>query len=297
MSGPVFKKATRTAQRLKIGVSGPSGAGKTYGALALAHNLASDPSRVAVLDTENESSALYSDRWPFDILALRPPYLSAKFLEAINAAVEGGYEVLVIDSISHQWDGDGGILQRKEEVDARGGNHFSNWQPFTKEHNEFRAALLNAPLHLICTMRSKMAYSQEEGAKKQIKKVGLQPIQREGMEYEFTITFDVQMDHKASASKDRTSLFVTGLTDLAAPATAKRMLDWLAKAEPLPARSVPWSSAERDAAVELAKANNLNGADLKELITKQFGHYPPTTGAECERLVGILLGANEPAAV
>ena len=229
--GAVFRKATRTAQKLKIGVTGPSGAGKTLGALALAHQLA--PSgKVAVIDTENGSASLYADRYTFDTLEIQPPYRTGKYAEAVSAAVEAGYEVLVIDSISHQWDGDGGILQRKEEVDARGGNHFSNWQPFTKEHNEFRALILNAPVHVVATMRSKMAYSQEEGGKKQVKKVGLQPIQREGMEYEFTLTFDVQMDHKAAASKDRTGLFTGKLTDLLAPTTGKALLQWLATAEP-----------------------------------------------------------------
>lgn len=229
-----FQKASRKAQRLKIGISGPSGAGKTMGALSLAHQLASSPAKVAVLDTEHGSASLYADRYAFDVIEIGPPYLSAKYLDGIAAAVEAGYEVLVIDSISHQWDGDGGILQRKEQADAvPGSNHWTNWGPFTKEHNAFRSALLTAPIHIIATMRSKMAYQQSEsGTKKKIEKLGLQPIQREGMEYEFTLTFDVQMDHLADASKDRTSLFAGKRTDLTKATTGKALLAFLSSAEP-----------------------------------------------------------------
>jgi len=228
-----FQKATRRAQKLKIAVQGPSGSGKTWGALALAKGLAQG-GKVALVDSENGSASLYADRFDFDAQDITPPYLTKKYVEQVKEAVEGGYKVCVLDTISHQWDGTGGILQRKEATDARGGNHFSNWEPFTKEHNEFRALLLHAPIHIIATMRSKMAYSQEKnGEKSSIKKLGLQPIQRDGMEYEFTVAFDVQMDHRATASKDRTGLFGTDLLDLSdASAVAGRMLEWLESAAP-----------------------------------------------------------------
>lgn len=230
---PTFQKATRRAAKLKLSVQGPSGSGKTLGALALAHGLAQG-GRIACIDTENDSASLYADRFGFDTVCIRPPYLTKKYEEAIRAAVEGDYAVLVIDSISHQWEGDGGILQRKDEADARpGSNHWTNWGPFTKEHNRFRSLLLSAPIHIVATMRSKMTYTQtESGGKKKIEKMGLQPIQREGMEYEFTLAFDVQMDHQAVASKDRTGLF-TGEVDLTAPATVQRLLTWLETAAPV----------------------------------------------------------------
>lgn len=222
-----FKQATRQAAYLRIGVQGPSGAGKTLGALALAAGLA-EGERFAVIDTENGSASLYADRYGFDVLEVTAPYLTSKYQEAVEAAVTLKYPVIVIDSISHQWDGNGGILQRKEETDARGGNHFSNWAPFTKEHNKFRSLILEAPIHLVATMRSKMAYAQEgEGRQTKIKKLGLQPIQRDGMEYEFTVAFDVQMDHRATASKDRTSLFTEGVHDLTDKTTAAKLLKWL----------------------------------------------------------------------
>jgi DNA polymerase III delta prime subunit len=229
-----FAPATRVAEKLRIGIAGPSGSGKTLGALALARAIVGPKGRIAVIDTEAGSAALYADRFQFDSLKIRPPYLTAKFVEALAAATTNKYDLVVVDSISHQWDGEGGILQRKEETDARGGNHFSNWAPFTKEHNEFRAALLNCPIHLIVTMRSKQAYQMSEGDGKKAapKKMGMAPIQREGMEYEFTVTFDLQMDHKAAASKDRTGMFADQLTDLLKPEPGRSLAEWLDTAVP-----------------------------------------------------------------
>jgi hypothetical protein len=234
MGSPItFIRATRQAVKLKLAVQGPSGSGKTRGALALAQALA-EGGKIAVIDTENGSASLYADRFAFDTIVMHAPYETGKYETAVKAALGAGYAALVIDSISHQWDGDGGILQRKEAVDARGGNHFSNWEPFTKEHNKFRALLLEAPIHIVSTMRSKMAYAQEQnGSKTSIKKLGLQPIQREGFEYEFALVFDVQMDHRAAASKDRTGLFTEGLHDLLDPAVPKALLEWLKTAAPL----------------------------------------------------------------
>lgn len=230
-----FKKAERSQAKMKLGVQGPSGSGKTLGALALACELArAAGGRVAVIDTENGSASLYSDRFDFDVLELRPPYESKRFLEGISAAAEAGYAVVVIDSMSHQWAGEGGILARKEQKDARGGNHFTNWAPFTKEHEEFKAGILNAPIHIIATLRTKTEYQvAENGGKAAPKKIGTAPVQREGMEYELSINFELQMDHSAVASKDRTGLFDGRTVNLADPKVAREILDWLASGKPL----------------------------------------------------------------
>jgi hypothetical protein len=225
-----FQKANRQSVKIKLGLQGPSGAGKTLGALAMASALASG-GKVAVIDTENGSASLYGDRFDFDTLNLAPPYTSARYIEAITAAVEAGYRVIVLDSISHQWVGEGGILSRKEELDARGGNIYTNWAKFTKEHESFKAAILNADAHIIATLRAKQDYVVEQNAqgKTAPRKVGLAPVQREGMEYEFSIVFELQMDHKAMVSKDRTGLFESGVAyDLAKPDVVKRLSGWLA---------------------------------------------------------------------
>jgi hypothetical protein len=225
-----FKKAERQKQKLRLGITGPSGSGKTEGALALARGLVGPTGRIAVLDTENGSAALYADRFDFEHGMIEPPYATSKYLEGMRAAADAGFDLLLIDSISHQWDGEGGILQRKGSADARpGSNHWTNWGPFTKEHEGFRSAILHYPLHIIVTMRSKQAYQQtESNGRKKVEKLGMQPIQRDGMEYELTLVFDLQMDHRATVSKGRTGgLFEGRSVDLRDPATAKDLRGWL----------------------------------------------------------------------
>lgn len=234
MTAIQFTRAKREAVKLKLAVSGPSGSGKTLGALALAQALARG-GKIAVIDTENGSAALYSDRFEFDAITMHPPFLSAKYIEAVKAAVAAGYAVVVVDSISHQWAGDGGILSRKEQLDQRpGSNSYTNWAQFTKEQEAFKAFLVSADIHLIATMRSKQDYVLEknENGKQQPKKVGLAPIQRDGMEYEFTTVFELQMDHKAAVSKDRTGIFEGTLSDLTDGEVVKSLSAWLKSAGP-----------------------------------------------------------------
>lgn len=237
-----FQKATRHAVKLKIALAGPSGSGKTLGALALAKVLAGDSGTVAVIDTENGSASLYGDKYNFDVLNLGPPYTSARYVEAMEAAIGAGYTVLVIDSLSHQWSGDGGILSRKEEMDKRpGSNSYTNWATFTKEHTAFIGRLLQLPVHVIATIRSKQDYVLEtnDKGKQTPRKVGMAPVQREGLEYEFSTVFDVQMDHKAVASKDRTGLFGDSLVDLVKPEAGKKLIAWLASGAAEPVVAVP----------------------------------------------------------
>lgn len=221
----VFKKAERKQAKLKLAITGPSGSGKTYSALLIATGLGA---KIAVMDTENKSAALYSDKFAFDILEIDPPYTVQKYMEGIRAAESAGYDVLMIDSISHAWAGDGGLLSKKEALDNRGGNSFSNWATITKEQEQFKALLLNTNVHLICTMRSKQDYVLEmnDKGKTSPRKVGLAPIQRDGMEYEFTTVFDMAMDHNAAVSKDRTGLFDKQIF-VPSEKTGQTLLAWL----------------------------------------------------------------------
>lgn len=203
-----FTKAERTQAKLKIGLTGPSGAGKTLSALRLSKGLVPG-GRVAVVDTENGSASLYAGKqYAFDTLKIGPPYTTEKYIEAIHAAVKAGYDVLIIDSISHAWSGEGGLLQQKEQIDQRGGNSYTNWAKVTPKHERFLSNILHSPIHIIATMRSKQDYVLTDKNGKQVPmKVGLAPVQREGMEYEFTVVLDIAMNHQAEASKDRTGLF------------------------------------------------------------------------------------------
>jgi hypothetical protein len=250
-----------------LAIAGPSGSGKTLGALSLAKTLAGDAGTVALIDTENGSASLYGDKYAFDVLNLGPPFTSARYLEAMEAAIEAGYSVLVIDSLSHQWSGDGGILSRKEELDRRpGSNSYTNWATFTKEHTAFVGKLLQLPVHVVATIRSKQDYVLEtnDKGKQQPKKVGMAPVQREGLEYEFSTVFDVQMDHRATASKDRTGLFGDDLVDLVKPETGKKLLSWLASGA---VEAVPKSVAPAAGAAAYATPEQL--ARLRVLADHQ----------------------------
>ena len=223
-----FRKAEKRKVFLKIALTGPSGAGKTLSALMKATGIGS---KIAVIDTENDSASLYADRFDFDTLSIKPPYTVQKHIDAIKRAVDDGYDVLIIDSISHVWASDGGLLTKKEELDARGSggdrkhkSHFANWGAITKEHEQFKAWLLQAQIHMICTMRSKQEYAQM--ADGSVKKLGMAPIQRDGMEYEFTTVLDLAMNHSASASKDRTGIF-DGQFVVPTKETGEAFVKWL----------------------------------------------------------------------
>lgn len=233
-----FKRAERTRVKPKIAITGPSGSGKTMGALILATTLGK---KIAVVDTENESASTYADRFTFDTLSLGPPYTVDKFIHAVNSAIREGYDVVIIDSASHEWAGDGGLLSRKEDLDSvKGSNHFANWAPISKDHERFKALIMNADITLIATMRSKQDYvlSANEKGKQAPEKVGLAPIQREGMEYEFMTCFDIDMNHTVTVSKDRTSLF-DGRRFKITSNIGQELVDWLASAKPAPAVEPP----------------------------------------------------------
>lgn len=221
----VFKKAEKKKLKLKLGMAAPSGGGKTLSALLIAKGMGL---KTAVIDTENNSASLYADLFDFDVCPLSPPYTTARYIEAINQALKEGYETIIVDSGTHQWSGEGSVLSRKEQLDGRGGNSFTNWGKFTPEQELFKSTILHCPAHLIMTVRAKQDYILADNGKgKQApQKVGLAPIQREGMEYEFTVWFDIAMNHEAATSKDRTGLFVDKLFKINED-TGKQLLSWL----------------------------------------------------------------------
>lgn len=216
-----FTRATRALVALKIGMMGPSGSGKTTAALELTRGLVGPTGKIAVLDTENGSASLYSDLTEFDALNMTAPYGVEKFLAAIDAAVEGGYQALVIDSASHEWIQ---ILQDKESLDARGGNSYANWAQFTKKHEAFLTAIRNAPIHLICCLRGKEKHEITD--QKKVVKLGMGSQMRDGFEFEMTTVFDLSMDHNAKATKDRTRIFEGRLEPITRK-TGQELAAWL----------------------------------------------------------------------
>lgn len=201
----LFQPATRTAVKLKLGIAGPSGAGKTYSALRLAMGLTNN-GKVALIDTENASASLYADKFGFCTANMTAPFIVPKFIKAIDEAVAAGFDCLIIDSISTEWQE---LLQEKERLDTNPkANQYTNWGPITKKHEDFKRAFVQAPIHIIACMRSKQDYILQERNGKQVPvKVGMAPVQRDGFEYECSVVFDIQMDHCAQATKDRSGLF------------------------------------------------------------------------------------------
>ncbi|MCF9034394.1 ATP-binding protein [Acinetobacter nectaris] len=220
----VFTKAERKKAKLKLNLNGPSGSGKTYSALTLASGLGQ---KIAVIDTENESASLYANEFVFDTLPLRPPYTPERYVGAIQAAHNMGYDVLIIDSVTHEWTGTGGCLEINDEI-ARTrfrGNSWSAWSETTPRHRKFIDALLQTDMHIITTTRAKTETVQGEG--KKILKLGMKAEQRDGFEYELTVALDVVHDgHSALPTKDRTKLFSTNGEVITAE-TGERILAWL----------------------------------------------------------------------
>lgn len=227
-----FKPAQRKSIKIKVAVTGPSGSGKTYSSLLIAKGLGD---RIALIDTEDGSASLYSDEFKFESGEISPPFTVDKYISAIKMAQDAKFDVLVIDSLSHSWAGEGGLLAQKESLDALGkGNSYTNWANITKLQEKLKSAILYADIHIIATMRSKQDYSQEidEKGKKIIRKVGLAPIQRDGIEYEFTTVFDLGMSHECQVSKDRTGLF-DGKIFKPDVSTGREIKEWLLKSPPV----------------------------------------------------------------
>jgi len=223
---PSFQKAQRIVKKARIGLCGAAGSGKTLSALKIACGLGP---RIALVDTENNSSVLYADRIDFDVLNIEPPFEIDKYIKAIHQAEAAGYDVLILDSISHAWAGEGGLLDTQGKLADGGMNSFTAWRKLTPQHNAFIEAMIRSKLHLIATMRSKMDYVVEtnEKGKSVPKKVGLAPIQREGMDFEFDIVLDLDLNHNAQSSKDRSSLFDGRLVSKPDEKIGKQILEWL----------------------------------------------------------------------
>lgn len=222
-----FQKAVRKQAKLRLALTGPSGSGKTYSALLLAKGIGGS---VAVIDTERSSASLYDHLVPFDTLDLAPPYSPERFMEAVKAAEQSGYSTLIIDSITHEWSGIGGCLELVDDIAKAKykGNSWSAWNDITPRHRAFLDCLMQSPLHIIATMRSKTETAQvEENGRKKVVKLGMKAEQRDGAEYEFTIVLDIVHEgHYATASKDRTGLF-SGDPKPISPETGKMLADWL----------------------------------------------------------------------
>jgi hypothetical protein len=216
--------AKRQQAKIKLGIQGCSGSGKTMSSLLIAFGLCGDWNKIAVIDTENYSASLYAHLGAFKVLNIAAPFSPEKYIEAITLCENASMEVIIIDSISHEWEGTGGILDIHSSMQ---GNSFTNWSKLTPRHNGFVQAILQSPCHIIGTVRTKQEYVLSEKNGKQVpEKVGLKGVTREGMDYEFTIMLDINIKHLASASKDRTGLFMDKPEFKISKSTGQQILTW-----------------------------------------------------------------------
>jgi DNA polymerase III delta prime subunit len=198
--------AVKKALKARVALAGPAGSGKTYTALELAHSLGQ---RIVVIDTERRSAELYADRWQFDTVPWAPPFDPRELAQAIKDAGSGDvYDVLIIDSLSHFWSGEGGTLQIVDNAAERArGNKFAGWKTGTPAQDSMVDAMLQSPIHVIATMRSKTEYVQEQvNGRTEIRRVGLAPVQRDQLDYEFTVTADLNIEHTLTVDKTRCSV-------------------------------------------------------------------------------------------
>jgi hypothetical protein len=201
-----LESANRKQAKIKMGIMGIAGGGKTMSALLIAFGITQDWNKIAVIDSENQSSHLYANLGSYKVLNLEPPFTPERYIQAIEVCEKAGIEVIILDSISHEWEGRGGILDIHSNM---AGNSFTNWSKLTPRHNSFVEKMLQSNCHIIATIRSKQDYVLNEKNGKQIpEKVGLKGVTREGMDYEFTLVLEVDIKHNAIASKDRTGIFV-----------------------------------------------------------------------------------------
>lgn len=220
------ERAVRSQAKARIALVAASGGGKTYSALLLAKGIVEYmieaglvsgtlEGKIGVVDTERKSASLYAHLLPFDVINLEAPYTTARYKGAISALENAGNQVIVVDQISHAWAGAGGLLETVDKIKAQSHDQFSAWKDVTPEQNEFIEFLLACRAHLIVSMRAKSAYVMEEytdrqgNRKHKPKRIGLAPVQRAGIEYEFTTVMDIEVGtNLATSTKDRTSLFV-----------------------------------------------------------------------------------------
>ena len=223
----MFHKATKQKARLRMALCGPAGAGKTYSSLAIAKGL---HDRVAVIDTEHGSASKYCDEFDFDACELTD-FSPAGYTAAIEAAGKAGYGVLVIDSLTHAWDGPGGALEMVDDAAKRNksGNSYTAWKDVTPVFRRLIETIIACPCHVIVTMRSKTEYVLERNDKgKEVpRRVGMAPVMRQGIEYEFDVVGELDTDHTLIVSKSRCKLLADAVVRNPGADVAELLARWL----------------------------------------------------------------------
>lgn len=224
-----LKTSLRKSAKIRLSLQGHAGSGKSFSALKIAQGLIGDLSKVAVIDTERGSANLYAHLGPYYVLDLDEPFTPERYIEAIKLCENSGIECIIIDSISHEWSGKGGILEIHEKTTSamRIPNSFTAWATVTPRHQAFIDAILQSKCHVITTIRTKTEYIiSERNGKSVPQKVGMAAVQRDGFDYEVSISLDLDDEHMALSSKDRTGLFSNKGKFRITSETGKLIRDW-----------------------------------------------------------------------
>lgn len=219
-----LRKVTRKKAKIRLGLSAVSGGGKTYSALLIAFGICGDWNKIAVIDSENNSADLYAHLGNYNVLPISAPFNPEKYIEAVAQCEAEGMEVIIIDSITHEWEGRGGCLEIVESL----GGRYQDWGKVTPRHQKFIQSITQSACHVITTVRRKQDYEmiKDSNGKLKVEKAGLKEITREGFEYELTVNLEMDIRHLAIASKDRTGLFMGKPEFIPTIETGKAIAKW-----------------------------------------------------------------------
>ncbi len=278
-----MEKVTRKKAKLRLALTGVSGAGKTLSALYIAFGMTGNWDKIALIDTEHERARFYADRTDlgtgcFFYAPFTPPYSPERYKEFVYEAAEtvGPDGVVIVDSLSHAWNNEGGVLDIKDRIAGQQGkNSYTAWNEAGKYQNDLINTILAVDCHTIVTMRSKMEYAMQENERGKMTpvKVGLAPVQRDDTEYEFDIVLDIARDHIATASKDTT--FLDKFGQVITPELGKQLADWLnTGAEPVRCeackKTICGQKGKTAAQIIEAGMKNLNRTLCYDCFAKEF---------------------------
>jgi hypothetical protein len=274
----LFKKAVKEAAKLRLALAGPSGSGKTYTALAIAAAL--NAGSVAVVDTESGSASKYADLFDFDVAEMTN-FHPQNYIKAIGEAVAAGYGVIILDSLSHAWVGTGGLLDIVDNIakKSQSKNSYTAWKDGTPIQNALIDAILQSPIHIIATMRSKTDYVMEADSRGKMapRKVGMAAIQRDGMEYEFDVLMQMTLDNDAIVEKTRCPELSGKVFSKPGEDLAGILAKWLTGAEPTPKPApAPVKPASKQAEPPLAveSLDDVEEMPLDDLVADDFDDIP-----------------------
>lgn len=295
----MFKKATKEQAKARLALMGPSGSGKTYTALTVAKVLAGKHGKVAVIDSERGSASKYADLFGFDVVEMEE-HSPDDYIRVIGEAQAGGYDVLIIDSMSHEWSGKKGALELHDRATARSKskNSFTSWMEITPKHNRFVDTILAYPGHVIGTFRTKTAYIIEDvGGKQTPKKVGTNPIQRDGIEYEFDIVGEMDLANTLSVTKTRCSELHGVVIDKPGADFGQTILGWCSTGEVPVAKRLTDDLDLLVAGILKLSKDELDAGDgteaLVEWLRENRGEVTVLTGKDKRKMWESIQGAAE----